>query len=327
MIESPDSDEASLVPGETSESGHCEVVDEIRAEICLKSRLLIAQIDGQLTIGADRIDQATEWALRAQRGTLEKFVEVFLGMDASRSVELVALSRNLFENLIWLRLFDKNRMYGLLFYRQLLQAQLDSQKQAIEKAKEEIILFKKADELDNPDFSSFDEVFSKDHPTEEELVTVGESMRRQREEVDQMVRDQFSLYAKQAKYNGYGYQAHLIERKALPKHEEQIILFEEHLAALDDTWSGLPMELQKDFGLRWNWLDRAKSVDMESHYRFLYSFTSKLLHSTPLNLITPKTLNAQEVDMLLDYLRIGISKSHHLIESFSYPGKIKVLVL
>ena len=142
-----------------------------------------------------------------------------------------------------------------------------------------------------------------------------------------MVRDQFSLYAKQAKYNGYGYQAHLIERKALPKHEEQIILFEEHLAALDDIWSGLPMELQKDFGLRWNWLDRAKSVDMESHYRFLYSFTSKLLHSTPLNLITPKTLNAQEVDMLLDYLRIGILRSHQLIESFSYPGKIKVLVL
>lgn len=66
---------------------------------------------------------------------------------------------------------------------------------------------------------------------------------------------------------------------------------------------------------------------MENHYQFLYSFTSKLLHSTPLNLITPKSLNAQEVDMLLDYLRIGISKSHRLIENFSYPGKIKVLML
>lgn len=245
MVESSDSHEVSSVSDETSKSRHREVAEEIRTEIGLHSRLLIAQIDGQLTIGADRIDQATEWVLRAQRGTLEKFLEVFLKMDASRAVELVALSRNLFENLIWLCLFEKDRMYGLLFYRQLLQAQLDSQKKAMEKAKEEIILFKKADELDNPDFSAFDEMFSKEHPTEEELAAVGESMRRKREEVDQMVRDQFSLYAEQAKYNGYGFQAHLIETKALPQHEEQISLFEEHLTALESTWSGLPAVLQE----------------------------------------------------------------------------------
>lgn len=315
------------MPDESGESRHSEVVDEIRTEIGLHSRLLIAQIDGQLTIGADRIDQATEWVLRAQRGTLEKFLDVFVNMDASRGVELVALSRNLFENLIWLHLFNINIAYGLLFYQQLLEAHIASQRQAIEKAKEEIILFRQAEELDNPDLTAFDDVFRKEQPTEEELAEVRQALHRKREAVDQMVRDQFSLYAEQARYNGYGYQAELIESQAIPLHDEQISNFEEQLAALKVQIALLPEAMAKDFDQYWNWSKRAKSVGMENHYKFLYSFTSRLLHSTPLNLITPKALNGHEVDMLLDYLRIGISKSHHLIESFNYPGKINVLVL
>jgi len=66
---------------------------------------------------------------------------------------------------------------------------------------------------------------------------------------------------------------------------------------------------------------------MQGHYRFLYSFTSKMLHSTPMSLITPKALSGQEVLMLLDYLRIGIAESHRLIEGFSYPGKLNVMAV
>jgi hypothetical protein len=327
LIVIADQDETPPEADETTIAKHRELVDEIRSLIQERSRAMLARIDMELAFPIPLKSRAVEWVLRAHRGTLEKFLGIYAFTDASRPVELVALSRNLFENLIWLRLFDKDGMYGLAFYRQLLEAQLESQKQAIEKAREEVELFKKADLLDTPDFSRFDHILKKDHPTNLEIAEIRDAMKRQSDEVDAMVRNSFSLYAEQAKHNGYGFQAHLIESKAIPHHEQRIRTLEEHLNVLKDEWINLPTELQKDFDKRWNWHERAQSVGMQGHYRFLYSFTSKMLHSTPMSLVTPKTLSGQEVLMLLEYLRIGISESRQLIEKFSYPGKLSVMTL
>ncbi|MCC8455700.1 hypothetical protein, partial [Streptomyces rochei] len=52
-------------------------------------------------------------------------------------------------------------------------------------------------------------------------------------------------------------------------------------------------------------------------YRFLYSFTSKLLHSIPLNIITAKHLAYPESIMVLDYIVISAIDLLEVIAAFS----------
>ncbi len=58
---------------------------------------------------------------------------------------------------------------------------------------------------------------------------------------------------------------------------------------------------------RWNWKARADEVEMTAQYDFLYSYTSKLPHSTPMNLITEKMLSPSETLTMLEYAFVAIS--------------------
>jgi hypothetical protein len=64
---------------------------------------------------------------------------------------------------------------------------------------------------------------------------------------------------------------------------------------------------------------------MDGQYRFLYSFTSRLLHAIPLNIITEKELSPSEVIMVLDYIVISAADLLKAIKDFTYPGQIKVI--
>jgi len=57
---------------------------------------------------------------------------------------------------------------------------------------------------------------------------------------------------------------------------------------------------------------------MDAQYRFLYAFTSKLLHAIPLNIITAKELSALESIMILDYIVISGADLLEAIEKFSF---------
>lgn len=124
---------------------------------------------------------------------------------------------------------------------------------------------------------------------------------RQSDQLDDLMRREFSLYANQATYNGYGFQAHLIRTKVIPEYETRLRELEDHNRLLDTELPNLidvhHVGLATD---KWNWFDRARDVRMDEQYRFLYSFTSKLLHAIPLNIITDKELTPSETIMVLD---------------------------
>lgn len=307
--------------------------DELRAELKMllePSQGLLMRLDGQIRwiaqTNTDHKTRAESWVLRAQKGTVEKFLELFGPSELRTDVELVALARNIFENLIWLRLFNADRNHGLLFYRDLLREQLKSQHQAIEKALEEIELFGQLAIEDKVDFGPVIHLVNKENPTEADKRLIGEHIRAQARAVDEKARKTFSLYAAQAKTNGYEWQAHLIRTQAIPVHEERIRTLEAHQSELEPAIAAIEsVEMRAKLTAKWNWRTQAASVGMLPHYNFLYSYTSRLLHSTPVSLITPKQLDRSEVELLLDYLCVAVKECYEQIERFTYPGQVEAI--
>lgn len=307
-----------------------KVQKEIHVNIDSKNDLALAKVRGQLhwLSHTDKTYQNSKitWALKAQEGTLEKFRDIYNASKLDGDTELVALARNLFENIIWLRLFNKDHGYGLVFCHQLINEQLKSQEQVIEKARGEITLFEELAEEDKPDLGPYSHLRDYSSASEEEIKKVREYLSNQSAMVDFKARSSFSIYAASAKYNGYSYQAHLIATKVIPHHEERISVLRKHLDDLKRSHSETDLSKLEELGAtkRWNWFDKAKSVGMAEHYHFLYAFTSRLLHCTAMNIITPKALDNSERHLLLDYIFITSNNCYDEIEKFNYAEKVKL---
>lgn len=303
---------------------------EIHETIDSKNELALAKVRGQLQWLSltDKAHQNSEitWILKAQEGTLEKFQYVYSASKLEGDTELVALARNLFENIIWLKLFNKDHGYGLVFYYQLLSEQLKSQEQVIEKARGEIALFEELAEEDKIDLGPYSHLMSKADASETEIKKAREYLSNRSAAVDSKARNSFSIYAAYAKHNGYSYQAYLIKTKVIPHHEERISVLRKHLDDLKESHSEAELSKLKELGVsaRWNWCDKAKSVGMADHYYFLYAFTSRSLHCTAMNIITPKALDDSERHLLLDYIFITSNNCYEEIEASDYPGKVNL---
>lgn len=305
------------------------VDDEIRT----RTKDLILLVDGQLytlQLGITDLDLSpVAWILRAQRGTLEKFQTLLPMASQESSLGLVALARNLFENLVWLKHFNEDVAYGLKFYRDLLEQQQQSQRQAIQQATGESVWFDELEKEDGVDLTPVQHLIEKtDDLTDEEKALLREQLNAKSAAVDAKAAERFSIYAHQAKSNSYGYHAHLIRSEIIPHHEERLRVVQRHLTKLKALLPTLLAESQIELITKsWNWRERAKAVKMENQYDFIYSFTSKLLHSSAMNLITEKELQPSEREILLDYLRVCVKDAHREIDRFTYPGQVKVRAL
>jgi len=300
---------------------------EIHENIESKNEIVLAGVQGQLLwlskTQSNFRNSAICWTLKAQEGTLEKFRDIYSESKLESDTELVALARNLFENIIWLKLFNEDADYGLVFYHHLLSEQLKSQQQVIEKNIGEIKLFKELAEEDKIDFGPYTELMNKTSASEEELNQAREYLSNQGARVDEKARNAFSIYGESAKVNGYSYQAHIIETIVIPEHEKRISVLNAHLEELNNSHSEAELSKLKKLGVsNWNWYAKAQIVKMKDHYHFLYAFTSRSLHCTAMSTITPKILDDKERYLLLDYIYITSSNCYDEIEKFSYPGKV-----
>ena len=309
------------------------LISEILELVNGQADLLKAKLNGQLQwlqlSAPDYRIKPETWVLKAQLGTVEKLQHLMTQSGLEQELSLIALARNIFENIIWLKLFNEDKYYGLVFYRQLLRQQLDSQLQVIEKAREEIELFKELALEDAPDFDSLLPLIDENTTEEEKALLVSDFVREHSEKIDLKARSAFSIYADQAKYNGYNYQAHIIESNAIPHHQERINTLNDHM---DELLRSIPVDisplLKAEFlekTPRWVWKDHALKLGMKSQYRFLYALTSRLLHSTPMSLATPAELSSQEKCLLLDYLYLSTQGLYEEIQKFEYVGKMNAI--
>jgi hypothetical protein len=312
------------------------ILQELRAVREERAKLLRAQVQGELHIFElmRRAGTAPEyspitWILRAHLGTLDKLDGLFVRDGEYETFELLAITRNLFENLVWIRLFNKDMQYGLIFYEQFLTQQMQNMQNMITKVKDEALRF---DAYDKRDDMNLDEAFAdviKDEATREQMIR--QAMERHRKasaELDRQVRRDFTIYAAAAQFNGYGYQSFLLREKVLPKHQKELESIEAELSAYRGAKSALlSPTMLKQSDAKWYWEQRAIEIGMGPQYDFLYRYTSKLLHATPMNLITEKSLSASESLTMLEYAFITFQDLFDEIEAFRYPGQIRALYI
>lgn len=309
-----------------------ELIDEFRSDIVKRIPHVRMTVEAQrnfferLNARSNNPDHAPlRWILNAHLGTLDKLEPLFESEREYKTYELLAIARNLFENLVWLRLMSGNLQYGLVFYANLLKEQTQHNERTIKKWSDEADLFEEMDKEDHQALASTIGSLPAD-ATPEQVQAAQAAHREAIEELDARVRQEFSIYGEQATHNGYSYQAHLIRTKALPVVRARQEEIAQHQADFDAEAASLLtpvfIKMLKD---KWNWFERAKEAGMEKNYRFIYSYTSKLLHSTAMNLITERELAPQEESLVLDFIVVSAKDLLAQIEGFSYPGQARML--
>jgi hypothetical protein len=210
---------------------------------------------------------------------------------------LLAAARYIFELSVWLHLLRLDSRFGLVYYRQLLDTQFRYYKDTADHLRREVELLKHFEHQENNATAAvLKTVISQEKPSPD----LGFSVRDAMNAVDTEASRKFSLYLDDAKTNGYGFQAYLVEEKAVPQAEKAIGQIGKEIAEFHRC---VPIEIQKLIPKRWEWRKMAEKVALTAEYDYIYCYASKLLHATPASLTTDqKNLEPSEVYIFLRYI-------------------------
>lgn len=218
------------------------------------------------------------------------------------SLGLLSVTRYLFELVLWFKLMEQDERYGLVYYHELLEKQRRYYTDYRDHLTREILLLKAfGDEEQRLMTDRLEKAGSIPKPA------VGtEGMRHAFADVSKYIDDKvaraFTLYGEQARTNGYGLQADLVERKVLPDINESVNVVDAECRKLNKA---LPADVRALVPERWNWRALASKVGMVDEYDFIYTYTSRLLHATPASLTTDKkNLEPDEVRVFLHYCHV-----------------------
>lgn len=209
---------------------------------------------------------------------------------------LLAVARYVFELSVWLRLFEKDARYCLVYYKQLLETQLRYYEDTLAHMRREVTLLNSFDALDRP--------VSLQESSDISVAEYGDMVRQNMSRIDAMASRHFSLYLEDAKTNGYGFQAYLVEKKAIPPIESAINELKNELLEFEKHVQTDVRDLARQ---RWQWRGMSKLAGIEHEHDYIYSYASKILHATPASLTTDqKNLEIQEVCLFLRYIHVKI---------------------
>ena len=233
-------------------------------------------------------------------------IRIFLEQNFQyvETMGLLAVTRYLFELMVWLKLMERDQRYGLVYYRELLSTQLGHYAQLRDQLTCEVAFLK---EVGAQEERLFQERISRAKqladPREQQEAfrrLSGEVMR----EVDARAARAFSLYSDQARSNGYAFQADLVAKNVLPDVLTNIHQIEEEKQRFERE---LPEDVRALCPKRWIWQEQARAVQMDADYSFIYRFTSRLLHATPSSITTDqKNLEPDEVKVFLGWVRVRL---------------------
>lgn len=213
---------------------------------------------------------------------------------------VLAVARYVFELSIWLNLFQKDSRYSLVYYRELLETQRKYWEDTEGQLRREIALLKRFEEKDRDATNEVIQSSSNERAISESAKMFSSAMQR----VDAEASRNFSLYLDDAKTNGYGFQAYLIDKKALPPVEQAIRDIKKEI---QDFENRVPKDVQNLTKGRWNWRRMAEQVGLVHEHDYIYSFASRLLHATPASLTTDtKNLEFSEICIFLRYIYVKI---------------------
>lgn len=229
---------------------------------------------------------------------------------------LVAVSRYLLELSIWLKLFEKDRRYGLLYYGQLIETQRSYYQSTLRQMEREVGMLL--------DFERREDDLASERLADEGSLDDRARVRREiGDSIDKEAARKFSIYASEAKINGYGFQAHLVEKTAIPEAMTALSKMAEEKDYFDANVRPNIVDLVTDGNgkkRQWKWNRMAEEVGMEHEYDYIYAFSSKLLHATPASITTDyKNLEPDEFLIFLKYVEVKLADMVGMAKKYK-PG-------
>ncbi len=241
---------------------------------------------------------ADDWRRNAFGNALIRLLQITENnFHVIETISLVATARYIFELSVWLLLFQKDKRYSLIYYRELLATQLKYWQDVLAQLHREIELLKKFEKLDDP--SDMVQSLSKSGASAEQY---GNMIREAMSQVDAEAGKHFSIYLDHAKTNGYGFQAYLVETQAIPQVTSSIAQIEQEKSEFEKN---VPKDARDLVKGKWEWRRMAGLAGIQDEHDYIYTSASKLLHATPSSLTTDyKNLEPQEIAVFLRYIHV-----------------------
>jgi hypothetical protein len=212
------------------------------------------------------------------------------------SLGILAVARFIFEVSVWLRLFQRNGNFCMVYYRELLQTRKRYYEDTLAHLRDEIILLKEFEAQDEKAAERVIHGSQKAGSGDDIAIMIGNAVA----EVDAKASRRFSLYLDDARTNGYGFQAHLVEKQAIPKAERALERIAEEIQEFNRR---VPADIRNLASGRWQWRTMANLAGIENEHDYIYSYASKLLHATPASITTDqKNLEMAEMRLFARYI-------------------------
>lgn len=263
-----------------------KIVGEIRSlhprvDHTIKTLTTRVELEGELLSDSNRYASPDFWRLAAIRHGMVKIILIIeQNFEYIETFGLLATTRYMLELLIWFQLLTSdNSDYCFTFVKQVFADGLDYLKKHLAKVKREIELFQQLEQRE------LGETIEAAKRNLESPAAFGQLFRINAEEIDRVARRRFCSYNEDAVSRGYGLQAYLMEKQAIPELEQQI---EQQEKKKEAAMSQMPKSVQGY--KRWVWKDEAEKAGMSEQYDFVYSYTSRLLHAKAVSFATDQKI-------------------------------------
>lgn len=234
------------------------------------------------------------------------------------TLALLALTRYVFELSVWIRLIEQDRKYSLVYYAQQIHTMRRYYRDQIEHFKREAELFKTFDKRESEQIQQNVAQLANEPDREKQLAHASMFPQMIMQQIDSEAAKHFSVFANDAKTNGYGFQAYLIQTKTVPAAEAAVAELDAKEAEFRRRVPQSVLDLIPNNN-RFNWRDMAQRVGIDHEYDFIYTYTSKLLHATPASITTDHpNLELIEVRTFLRYILFTLREMIEIIQSQTF---------
>ncbi|MDZ5730931.1 hypothetical protein SPG90_20740 (plasmid) [Enterobacter sp. D2] len=239
--------------------------------------------------------------------------------NAIETFSLVSTSRYILELSIRLTLIAQDSVYGLEYYGRLLRDQLQYWTGLKEQLNREIVFLHEMEEkerkLHHDKLLEYSKIEDPELKEKFGVALTPDVFNT----IDNMASRKFSIHAAQARTNGYGFQAHLIQKNQLPEVESSLETVKKDIEKFNSSVSSDVKQLLR----YWNWKDYATETNHAEDYDYIYTFTSRMLHAVPVNITTNHPfLSNDEMIIFLKYINVKIADINELANTFISNSKI-----
>lgn len=278
-----------------------ESITKLHSKVDRLARCFREGLEAQSDLAFDN-DSAEDWRVNIYGNALIRLRLILENnFRVIETIGLVAVTRYIFELALWLELIQQEANYALIYRNRLIDTQKRYYESSLSQLEREVALLKTFGEEDKQRASEvIERMRALSNPPSDQAVS---PLSQAADEIDAKAARSFSIYSDQAKNNGYGFQAYLVETQAIPKVKQRIQQLQQALDAVElaaaSKVSGL-LQCSK-------WDKMADQAGMKGEYEYIYSYTSKLLHCTPVSLTTDqKNLEPEEMGVFLRYIRTKV---------------------